>query len=865
MTPGAGIFQQVLRVQSVEGALHLLIGRNLKALPTPRPLISFNPLKICIVTAELAGPSSASGVGASCYHLAKSLALSGFEVEILFCARECREDLNFHVWQCFYQSEGIRLVSIKPRGILLDNQPSQQMSHLIYETLKSRDFDLLIFSGVRGLGFFCTSAKKSGLYFQNTQIWSLFERPTEWDFEQNEKFISRAMDLPDLYMEKQSFLLSDKILCFSKASAGLANSLGFVRSPEQLIVARQPYANSAPRRQASRQSAPKEICYFGRRDLRRGFSTFLIALALSKKQILANNIKVTLLGPPDRHSKTEQDDLKQWILENGVPINLVTGKNYFHLLEYLKKNRPTVVLPSVSDASGAAIVDCIENDIPFICSSIELFKEIVGGYKLIGVDFFPPGSARALSGKILAAIDRRKVQRFVQKPQDRRVFSTLITKSLFPKGVSDVRARKPSKSKRCSVSVCITHRDRGNFLLELMSSLEPIMQDIGEVLVYDDCSALRANQLVLRRLEKKYDKLRVLRGRRKMGPSHGRNTLAATAKSDYLLFIDDDNILNAGTFEKVLPLLDGSIDFLAAPLSLFDNETRSSSSPLIPDRLSSIWSPIGAGLAMNIINNHIGDANMIMKREFFHKIGGFSEDLTWGEDIEILVRASFMGGKYHFFTESFVYYRDHKNGLSKQVDSRLGRRRMWKRLLKNLGMDPELHQFLNLFGTMAEALKDQEAEKRPIIRNDIDVGEDIGFTHYYPPLVSLYRTDLYFTTPDALVPNLDFVLSALTNVASKYKNIVMIKINSKSRSKSRAIPTFGKLPKQLILSFDVISSDYCTVKINKEIEARLEKGSTGISLRMSSTDRMEITSDGDVETIYVCNVQIEDAVEKVQA
>ncbi len=814
-------------------------------------------MKICIVTAELAGPSNSSGVGSSCYHLAKSLVIAKHDVEVLFCARECPEDLSFHVWQCAYQTEGIHLSSVKPRGILLDNQPSQQMSHLIYETLKNRKFDLIIFSGVRGIGFFCVSAKKSGLYFQETRIWTMFERPTEWDLEQNNNFITKAMDLPDMYMEKQTCLLSDKVLCFSESSAKLADSMGFTTNPSQAAVLPLSYLPGGSSRKSPRASSAKEICFFGRRDLRRGYATFLQALKIIKKELQKRNIMVTLLGPSDRYSKTGYDELKQWILNSGIPINLVTGKDQFQSIEYLKKNQPLVVLPSIGDNSGHAVAECIENGVSFICSDIKIFKEIVGKYGVKGNVFFASESAKSLARKMLSALKSRPAARATKKPATQAQLTKLLNEvsGLAAPPKKSVRARK--------VSVCITHRDRGVFLDELIRSLEPAMAHIAEILVYDDFSLINENKKILRQLEGKYDGLSVIRGTKKNGPSYGRNVLAKKASEDYILFIDDDNILNAENFLKTLPLLDGKTDFLAAPLALFDNEMRSASSPLIPDRLSSIWSPIGSGLSMNIINNHIGDANMIMRRKFFEQIGGFSEDLTWGEDIEILVRASFLGGKYHFFTESFVFYRDHKNGLSKQVDARVGRRRMWKRFLKNVGMSPELHQFLNLFGSMAEAVKDQEAEKRPIIRDSSGVGDDTKYTHYYPPLISLYRTDLYMTTPEGLVSNLDFFSKALINRSDKFKNIVKIRLNTKQSPQKNQLLSKKSSSQSLMVSFDVIAEDYCSISINQDIELRLEKGSNRLSLNMSSNDKINITSESDVKCLYICNVQTEVVDEKI--
>jgi hypothetical protein len=248
---------------------------------------------------------------------------------------------------------------------------------------------------------------------------------------------------------------------------------------------------------------------------------------------------------------------------------------------------------------------------------------------------------------------------------------------------------------------------------------------------------------------------------------------------------------------------------------------------------------------------------MIMRREFFNELGGFSEDLTWGEDIEILVRASYKRGRYHLFTESFVYYRDHKHGLSKQVDARVGRRRMWKRFLRNIGASAELHQFLNLFGSMAESLSDLEAEKLPVVRVSSEADGNLKQTHYYPPLVSLYRTDLYMTTPESLVPNLDGFIDITGNHVVKFKNIARITLNSKRRASAKLDRERKRGTKKQLVSFDIVVEDYCSIHINRDIEVRLEKGSNRISLALSSGEMLRMTSNDDIQFIYVCNVQFE--------
>jgi GT2 family glycosyltransferase len=117
------------------------------------------------------------------------------------------------------------------------------------------------------------------------------------------------------------------------------------------------------------------------------------------------------------------------------------------------------------------------------------------------------------------------------------------------------------------VSVVIVTRDRPMDLAACLLSLEPARPNILEVIVIDDDSKTppRTDESTL--------PVRILRNKTRSFLSESRNRGAKDAKGEYIMFIDDDNILDGGCLSKLSSSLENdSRGMVASPIICYTSQ-----------------------------------------------------------------------------------------------------------------------------------------------------------------------------------------------------------------------------------------------------------------------------------------------------
>ena len=156
---------------------------------------------------------------------------------------------------------------------------------------------------------------------------------------------------------------------------------------------------------------------------------------------------------------------------------------------------------------------------------------------------------------------------------------------------------------------------------------QTIPSDLYEIIVSDNGSSDGSPEVIESRFSNEVvsGRLRVLRNPPTGDPGTNRNRGAAVARGTYLAFLDSDDQWTPERLSKVIPSLE-SLDFLIEP-----------ERPLTPGE-----DPIRAYLRVN----HGAMSSMIIRKEYFEKIGRFPEGY-WGpnprwfagyEDYELLMR-----------------------------------------------------------------------------------------------------------------------------------------------------------------------------------------------------------------------------------
>ena len=204
-------------------------------------------------------------------------------------------------------------------------------------------------------------------------------------------------------------------------------------------------------------------------------------------------------------------------------------------------------------------------------------------------------------------------------------------------------------------SVIVPVYNRPGEVKELLESLATQPTDLFEVIIVEDGSALRSEQVVsgfTGRMDLTY------LFQQNAGPGKARNQGSGIAKSNYLLFLDSDVIVPPGYFE--------ALDALPAVPAFFGG----------PDKAAPGFSPVQKAISYSMTSFLTTGGirgkkstleaykprsfNMGIKKELFHRLGGF-RDMRFGEDIDLSLRVEESGVKGKLVEDAWVYHKRRTN------------------------------------------------------------------------------------------------------------------------------------------------------------------------------------------------------------
>jgi GT2 family glycosyltransferase len=232
------------------------------------------------------------------------------------------------------------------------------------------------------------------------------------------------------------------------------------------------------------------------------------------------------------------------------------------------------------------------------------------------------------------------------------------------------------------VSVCVTHRNRPAYLGAALDSIRDQDYPAIEVILVDDGSDEPAAIAALDAFEPEFARRgwTILR-RPNRYPGAARNAAVEVAQGDYILFMDDDNLAEPHEVRTLVQAAEQSgADILTCLLSVFQGRGLApTGAPL------HIWPFLGAAIAPGMLRNVFGDANALIRRSVFDRIGGFSEDFGVGnEDWEFFARAVLRGMRLEVVPEPLVRYRQSPSGVNSSTSQHANRMRALRPYLRLL-------------------------------------------------------------------------------------------------------------------------------------------------------------------------------------
>ena len=625
------------------------------------------PKRICIATPDVLGPIRNGGIGTAYHHVARMLAAWGHEVVIAYVNQNAADADLMAETRARYARLGVAVEPIRPRAggsTALARVSAPTWALLDWLRARPRPFDLVHVSEWRGLGYGPLLAKSLGLDFGDTHFVVKGSSPTLWACEGNRQLVSNGQELGWVFMERRSVELADTVIC------GSAHLLEWMRAAGYALPARAfvwpnvfPAPDPAPAAAAARAARDgarlEEVVFFGRLEPRKGLVLFVDAVARLVRRGRAP-ARVTFLGKPAPNFEGLEYIARA---TRGWPVDVGThtGLGAAEAVAYLGRPGRLAVIPSLLENASIAVTECLQAGIPFVAAATGGTPELVA----------PADHARALVAPDHVALGERIADLAaapLRPARPRREFAHALAvwarwhaqAAPFRAAAERFAARvRAAAAETPPVTVCLVHHERPALLRMAADSV--LAQDYPalDAVLVDDGSESAAAREAVAAVEADFEPRgwRVVRqDNRYVGAA--RNAAAAAARGEWLLFLDDDNVLFPEAVSRLVRAARAAgADCVPAASIQFagDGDPRAPAAAHGPPVRF-----LGAARALSRIENVVGDACALVRRDVFEAAGGFTERFGVGfEDAELFNRLIRAGRRIEPLPDPVYYYRTH--------------------------------------------------------------------------------------------------------------------------------------------------------------------------------------------------------------
>jgi GT2 family glycosyltransferase len=515
-------------------------------------------------------------------------------------------------------------------------------SYAIYRHLRRSDYAVVHFHDTDGLGFYAALAREQGLLACRLVTHALGTRHAarglSLDRPSCESLKIEAIEYEQLRLS-DAMTTTHRALLDPRLPADTAVFIGDLLFPEWFSPAPPPMAATPGAPPADRV---RTLVYCGRQTYAQGFDLFIEAVARLPAELAP---PLVFLSPFDKvfgeHSGAY---LYRRLQHYRGRIDILGPFDAEAAQFFLAQDRAALaVFPTQTAHASGLMEELRAAGLPYLAPALE------------------PGAAPRMTPAALAA----RLEAVLAGPPPAPVPPVQRDRVIaawrdWHAGVlaAPAEAEAPPAPMPL-VSVCLVHHERPALLIEALDALAAQDYPRFEVILVDDGSRSAAALDVLERLEagSSYPfPLTLIRGEnRYLGAA--RNTAARHARGEFLLFHDDDNLAEPHELSQfVRSALKSGADILTCQAYHFHGE---------PDRKPRILHyPLGLGGAFAFYENSFGDANALVRKTVFDRLGGFSEHegLGW-EDWEFFLKAFLAGAKIRVVPEPLFWYRISAGGM----------------------------------------------------------------------------------------------------------------------------------------------------------------------------------------------------------
>ena len=338
---------------------------------------------------------------------------------------------------------------------------------------------------------------------------------------------------------------------------------------------------------------------------------------------------------------------------------MITDFGAEEAVTYLSQPGRLAVLPSLQENSSLAVTECLHTGIPFVATATGGTPELVSPEDCSRTLAAPNHIALAQCIAQLAGAPIRAVRPRWDFKRSLEVWSRWHARSAPFEASAERFAQKAhlAGAETPLVTVCIVHYERPELVRMAVNSV--LAQDypaLHAVLVDDGSESVDALE-ALDAIEAEFAERgwRVVRQENRFKGA-ARNAAAAAARGEWLLFLDDDNVLFPDAVSRLMRAARFSgADCVPAASIRFSSD----GDPCID--VGSHGTPIrflGAARAWCRISNVIGDTCALVHRQAFEDAGGFDDEYRVGlEDLSFFNRLICVGHRVEPMPDPAYYYR----------------------------------------------------------------------------------------------------------------------------------------------------------------------------------------------------------------
>jgi glycosyltransferase involved in cell wall biosynthesis len=619
----------------------------------------------------------AGGVAAYTTRWANLLREAGEDVTIVLTRTDWEPTAVDPQWRERYKAAGISLIELqssRPVATRWPEVPTMRVSELAATVLK--DFDIVYFQDWGNAGFHHLRERRYTLHRGPVCVTTIFG-PSEWELSSNQKFPRLPDDLHLAYQERYAAQHCDFVISSSTYMPDHLRGLGW-QFPGEVPLLGLPMPEPVELQPAPEPAAIEQIVYFGRIEERKGIRLFVQALKLLAPQ-LEKKPSVILFGSV-MHSE---------LLDSALNDLKASGFNALHKtsvdsetsIAWLRENaaQTLCVVPSPSDNYPYTIVEaslipslnliaCRGGGVPDMLNNAE--RQLAAPFPRELAETIGERLRRPLADSELAHYDCPKYNR--------------LWLEFHRMALASANARSPRvlPASHATVDVCVTYYRKPQYIGQLMDALHRQTEQDFHVIVVNDGSPDEESNRV-------FDELGAQNSARGWDfytqpnafVDAARNSAAARGESEYILFVDSDDVpaLNAVARMREAITLSGddalicASYFFASDRPPFDLTTGE---PTVPAYATCI--PLGIDLVGGLVDpSSFGGSMFIVRRSAFEAIGGFTERRGAGhEDWELYVRLALAGYKVDVLPELLQFYRQVEGGLARTLPAEASLRRL---------------------------------------------------------------------------------------------------------------------------------------------------------------------------------------------